>query len=320
MKLIFDPDARFECSGCAKCCKTPWKVEVDRVTLDRYKGSILELRVKQELGKPPLVRTHDGKIVAAKEEGRCVLLGKDNECRFHYNLGEHFKPATCRLFPFILTPTPDGIVVGVSHYCNSVQKGEGRPLETYQEELEEQLAGFDSVPIAETRIRVAKDRSLEWAEYLHFESQLLTRLATLPAEEVLVSAFEGLSEWVEDATLEQPPLTGTRPRVDLSAVEQLARATSGAPYPDSDPDWLTEGIKAYLQHVIFRKQLVAQPPLLETLAKLLVCPRILRLSAGTTPTLEGFRAGLDKIEMALVHQQGEELFGTQEIAALVSLP
>ncbi len=324
VKFLFDPDARFECSGCAKCCKTPWKVEIDRVTLDRYKGSILELHIKRETGRPALARTHDGRIVAAKNNNSCVFLGEANNCRLHSNLGEHIKPATCRMFPFILTPTPEGIVVGVSHYCNSVQDGQGRPLESYQEELEAQLEEL-SLPEAEVPIRVGNGRALDWATYLEFEKELLAAISSNSPEKALVGAFEGLSDWAEDPASERPALVGRKPRVDLSLVERLAQEFTGHPGLDSTqletPDWLMEGSSAYVRHVILRKQLVAQPPMLELLAKLLVVPAVLLLSAGSPPTVEGFRAGLDKLEMALVHQQVDGFFGaTHGVAAQVSFP
>jgi lysine-N-methylase len=66
--------------------------------------------------------------LAKRDDGACVYLGAENQCRIHERFGEGAKPLMCRLFPFGFLPVGDRVAVDVSFSCRAVSEERGLPL------------------------------------------------------------------------------------------------------------------------------------------------------------------------------------------------
>jgi hypothetical protein len=61
---------------------------------------------------------HGAKVVLSTDSsGRCVFLEADRRCAVHRQLGPEALAAACRDFPRIVTLTPLGVSITLSHYC-----------------------------------------------------------------------------------------------------------------------------------------------------------------------------------------------------------
>lgn len=181
MTLHFLAGQRFECTACAKCCHGQgWSIAVDARSAGKLKGSLLELRVLQEREIPALVRDDEGNLVVNKHEGACVFLRDDSLCGVHAEMGADVKPLGCRQFPFLFTQTPDGLVVGVSFFCSSIQRNSGQPLESYQAELEKLLKESRPTTVGRTPLVLRPGVKVTWEIYRALEAFLGDHLESDP--------------------------------------------------------------------------------------------------------------------------------------------
>lgn len=124
---------RFTCSRCGDCCRTfeillgpgeeesleslEWKGR-DATLVDST--TVVPARLSAWRGKRQLLRGNDG---------ACVYLGEDDQCRIHRHFGADAKPLMCRLYPFGFYPVGDRVAVDVSFACQAVSQGKGEALE-----------------------------------------------------------------------------------------------------------------------------------------------------------------------------------------------
>jgi Fe-S-cluster containining protein len=106
----------------------------------------------------------------------CGFLDSDQLCSIHRQLGYAAKPATCKLFPFVMTQTPDGVYAGTTYYCTATRQNHGRPSSAHEEDLRQQLA--QSAPInkvAADGLVVHNRYYISYRDYAAFEAELLRR-------------------------------------------------------------------------------------------------------------------------------------------------
>lgn len=145
--LIFTSDQHFECDQCGRCQRSSW---------------------------PALRQTSNGSeplepIDFPATNGNSQSPGsRPDFCR----LDSQDDPRTCGQFPFLLRETPDGIVVGVSPLCRSVQQGKGQKLEHYASWVK---ALIEERPpaVLPRKVAVTWGRGIEWSQYKQFEAKLL---------------------------------------------------------------------------------------------------------------------------------------------------
>lgn len=68
------------------------------------------------------------RALAKRDDGSCIYLGTENQCRIHERFGAGAKPLMCRLFPFGFLPVGGRVAVDVSFACRAVSEGRGAPL------------------------------------------------------------------------------------------------------------------------------------------------------------------------------------------------
>jgi Fe-S-cluster containining protein len=127
--------ADYCCRDTGACCASGWDIPVEPEPEKSIRRALLAGTLRPfergERGAPgPSIehafRTvpglpHGAQVVLAPEvSGRCVFLegaGGRSRCAVHHRLGEGALPSACRQFPRVVTLTPLGVSVTLSHYC-----------------------------------------------------------------------------------------------------------------------------------------------------------------------------------------------------------
>jgi len=141
--------AGYRCRHRAACCTSGWAIPVEPETEERLRAALRSgtLRPAEPDDKPkgPLdtdspvgLASESGPsdgffrgvtglphgarvILRTKDAGRCVFLdpprARSGRCAVHHDLGEETLPSACRHFPRVVTLTPLGVSVTLSHYC-----------------------------------------------------------------------------------------------------------------------------------------------------------------------------------------------------------
>jgi hypothetical protein len=130
-----------------------------------------------------------------------VFLNGDNLCSLHAKRGEDAKPDVCRLFPYLFTDTPGGVVVGYSFVCRTVRENLSPDVHAPDSELLDLYQRSEG----ETRVHRRKVESpilyhdshqIDWESYLLIEGLAAELLAekqlALPRRLVALDVMAGL--------------------------------------------------------------------------------------------------------------------------------
>ena len=311
-RLIFPEDQRFECTGCGKCCRSDW---VPRVEIGRR-----ELFVKKE-GYHAVRVLDDGRLATnVTADNSCVFLSRsDDSCRLY---GEELRPDSCLQFPFMLRETPDGVEVGLSFICPSVQQNRGRPLQEYSKELVGLLARR-SPNVIPQMVSISWGRGLNWSGYKELESFLL-KSESISDRIRLLRWY--LITWLNNPAQESPGLTGNAPLESLQKLEATMATHLIVQIEATDPttrttivqtllergkvrlphtgwsggvsqlklclwsgpkDWLQTEVERYLRALVQRKFLLLNIPLLHNLCVLAALPDLLGVYAAAIACKRG---------------------------------
>ena len=131
--LRIDPEQRFSCAQCGRCCRR-WDVLVtDAERADYVRRGVA--RWFRETGADAEGTDHDPfeavsgwrgyHRIRSRADGACGFLSADNRCRLHEELGGANKPLTCRMFPFKFHPAPASAVVTASFGCPTIVENRG---------------------------------------------------------------------------------------------------------------------------------------------------------------------------------------------------
>jgi Fe-S-cluster containining protein len=295
--LHFPAQQNYDCVQCGRSCQAGWDIPVEESVRQRLEGHPLTLRVIQERGSAWIEKKQGPVLNMTPENPRCGFLEPDLLCGVHRHLGVEAKPNTCRLFPYILSQTPEGTYVGVSYSCTAARENAGRPLSDHAQDIARLMAlGTTTNVIHDDGLIVHGSWFTRWSEYRAFETQLQERARQIGWQSALAEALSGLAQqvasWGKPRTSSPrpaPQAPALAPPLDLSALRQemwsqlsqhfldfheVSRSLTGQesvpPLPDVD---------RYLEHLVFRKQLVMHPTLLSNLCLLDFLPTFLGLYA-----------------------------------------
>ncbi len=133
--LLLDPDQRFTCQQCGRCCRRGWDVALTAGELKAYRQAKAERYFREREGSPEGAETDPfdplpGGFarIRKRADGACGFLSPENRCRLHEELGAERKPLTCRLFPYRFHPAEGAAVLTASFCCPTVVKNVGAPL------------------------------------------------------------------------------------------------------------------------------------------------------------------------------------------------
>ena len=136
LPLRLDPDQRFSCASCARCCR---RLEI--VVSPEELESLRRRRAGKwfrEADDVPEGTTddpfssigsgHGYHLIRKRADGACGFLSSANRCRLHEELGAGAKPLACRMFPYGFHPAPAAIVVTTSFACPTIVANHGDPI------------------------------------------------------------------------------------------------------------------------------------------------------------------------------------------------
>jgi Fe-S-cluster containining protein len=131
--------ADYRCRHSGACCTSGWAIPVEPETEERLRAALRKglLRVPARRDRVPpdaapaeprsCLRSvaslpHGARVVLRTDDtGRCAFfdpsLGSSGQCSVHHVVGEDALPSACRHFPRVVTLTPLGVSVTLSHYC-----------------------------------------------------------------------------------------------------------------------------------------------------------------------------------------------------------
>jgi Fe-S-cluster containining protein len=152
--LRIDPEQRFACSQCGRCCHR-FEVVVSEAEIALYRRrnaaawfreaasddaanlgpsadssaeaqhANAEARTATVEPFEPIPGLPDLQRIRKRRDGACGFLTDDNRCRIHQELGASKKPLTCRLFPYVFHPAADGVIVTASFGCPTIVANQG---------------------------------------------------------------------------------------------------------------------------------------------------------------------------------------------------
>ena len=135
--LRIDPEQRFACSQCGRCChRFDVVVTAAEIELYRKRGATAWFRdtdgsdgTSRDPFQPTPGLPHIQRI-RKRADGACGFLSPDNRCRIHEELGAAKKPLTCRLYPYAFHPAADGVALSASFGCPTIIANEGPLIAT----------------------------------------------------------------------------------------------------------------------------------------------------------------------------------------------
>ncbi|HEX6164901.1 MAG TPA: YkgJ family cysteine cluster protein [Vicinamibacterales bacterium] len=137
--MRIDPQQRFACSQCGRCCRG-FDVVVTAAELDLYGRLRVAEWFKESDGArdpfEPVPGAPALQRIRKRDDGACVFLSAGNRCRIHEELGPANKPLTCRMFPYSFHAAADGVVLKASFNCPTIAANEGRLISESRVELE----------------------------------------------------------------------------------------------------------------------------------------------------------------------------------------
>lgn len=181
--LHFPPGQQYSCTECGKCCSVPWRIRLFQEEVDRIRTYECYKRLKKE-GFRPLKLVDERFQINRRGNHHCFFLAADGLCDIHREHGVYAKPSVCQLYPFNLVLTPDGYYVSMAFTCPAVISGAGGAVEQHAEELGKTVLNtpqfFPPDQESSRTVRLSRERSVEWAEYVQLEQQLYQAVSLAP--------------------------------------------------------------------------------------------------------------------------------------------
>lgn len=134
--LRVDPEQRFTCGSCARCCRR-WEILVSPAEVASFRSRDAARWFREADGTSEGTTRDPFEAVPGwrgfhrirkRDDGACGFLSTDNRCRLHEELGGGRKPLTCRMFPYSFHPAPDAVIVTASFGCPTVLANHGERI------------------------------------------------------------------------------------------------------------------------------------------------------------------------------------------------
>lgn len=193
-QLHFDSNQNYDCLMCGRGCRAGWDIPVEPEVAANLEHQPLVLRIIGEQG--PVFRKVEDQIFIqnSKDCPNCRFLAEDQLCSIHRELGFEAKPATCKLFPFVMTQTPEGIFAGVTYYCTATRQNYGRNTSAHEADLRIQLEqGAPINKVAGDGLVIFNRYYISYRDYLALEKELLVRSERVGLREALAQATLGMA-------------------------------------------------------------------------------------------------------------------------------
>lgn len=162
----------WDCQGCSNCCRT-YQVNVSLAEREKIES--------QNWAEDPAMAGVETVVwdkqtgsyrLNHREDGSCVFLNENNQCRIHGKFGSAAKPMACRIYPFVFTPVGNQWQIGIRFACPSAAKNEGRPFASHIDDLDEysRLLELNTPPeLADSMPpRLGPEQMVPWSDLLRF--------------------------------------------------------------------------------------------------------------------------------------------------------
>ena len=177
LRVEIPPIQNWSCHGCTDCCRNHLLVQL----LPEDKQRIEKQGWTRADGVDPgsMIVGQDGNFrLGHQSNGACVFLDPSGRCRIHAKFGEAAKPLACRLYPLVIHPAGQKVVVGLRFSCPSVAANRGQPLLEQKAEIQKlaecvALDHFRDIPPP----AVLAGPGTEWPDLLRFVKWLDTSMA-----------------------------------------------------------------------------------------------------------------------------------------------
>lgn len=256
-----------------------------------------------------VVTDNAGSHYVGRRDHSCAFLTEDRLCEIHGRAGAFAKPLTCQIFPFVLTPTPDGVTVGLSYFCPSVRARHGRPIVSHQTELERWLSDLKLPSDRQAPITVFQEVTTSWIGYKILEAELQSRLKSQYPLEVIRGLRWHLNQTyttfgilpIEELFQAHPKPCGQLEQDQAQKLLDFAGVTRVESIEKPDIDL----IHRYLLSLVHRKFLLKSSSLLEGVSLLSLVALSLSLYEGPTD------AAIEPLELCLTHGKDIPPFGNK---------
>ncbi len=227
-RLSVDPETRFSCQACARCCVAAWTVFVP-------KEKMLQIKAQpwSDVGRDPetlFEKGSKGLWAVRKKPGTntCTFLGEDNLCDIHRHWGSESKPKMCQRFPMLSVQSAERVWVTANYGCKSVQERRGELLSEQRADLAATFtAELDGIrEEADIGYPVADDRVLGGDELEELVEDLTGSLG-----QDFFGALAVLAAFV--APDKRPPTPPRRPDSPASIPPQVRLAFALSLYSDA---------------------------------------------------------------------------------------
>ena len=210
--LLLDPEQRFTCRQCGRCCRRGWDIALTSGEVDAYRKAGVARFFRADLvqaegtdrepwepipGYPSQLR------LRKRPDGACGFLSPENRCRLHEELGADRKPLSCRLFPYRFHPTGGPPLVTASFCCPTVVANQGALLVTQTQQLRSLAQDwFRAYPEPASDVVLIGRRPLATAQLATVRSALRELLERQDAEghPDLRGNVARMAHWLEDLT------------------------------------------------------------------------------------------------------------------------
>ena len=305
MRVEIPPIQNWSCHGCTDCCRGQLLIQLtpeDKQHIEKQGWTKAD-------GVDPgsMILSEGGHFrLGHQSDGACVFLDPSGRCRIHAKFGADAKPLACRLYPLVIHPAGEKVVVGLRFSCPSAAANRGQPLAEQKAEIQK-LAEcvapdqFGEIPPP----AVLAGPGTEWPDLLRFVQWLDTSMAVKEAP--LTLRFLRTLHWlgaVEKGSFGQ--ISGPGADEILEALFQSAgKKLPALPESPARP--------GRFSRLIFR-MLVLEYARMTTVEDLRAPGRYrwrtlravwrLARAGGRTPAL---REGLEPVEFAAIEQRFEPL-------------
>jgi Fe-S-cluster containining protein len=164
---VLDPETKFSCGSCTKCCDQPWGTLIERDKAEALKKHDFS-NYPQLAGKAFYhadKETPEQYYVLAKGEGtRCLFLDADGLCIIHKEMGPQAKPYPCLKFPYTVIETPVDSRISVDFGCPAVQSQSGPQLTEQLDDINAVVEVSDRAVNRDARVALDPQCSLSMDE------------------------------------------------------------------------------------------------------------------------------------------------------------
>lgn len=181
MRVEIPPIQNWSCHGCTDCCWNHLVVQL----LPEDKQRIEKQGWTRADGVDPglMIVGEGGQFrLGHQSDGACVFLDPSGRCRIHAKFGAEAKPLACRLYPLVIHPAGQKVVVGLRFSCPSVAANRGQPLAEQKAEIQKLAECVASEQFREIPPpAVLAGTGTDWPELLRFVKWLDTSMAVKEA-------------------------------------------------------------------------------------------------------------------------------------------